>query len=219
MKKPVMSPADAVADIEDGASVLVSGFGGAGVPHVLLDALVERGVKDLTVISNNAGKGRQGLAALILQGCVRRLICSYPSAPGADDVLKVLASGEVDFELVPQGTLVERIRAGGAGLGGFLTPTGVGTAFAEGREVIEVDGVPYLLEHALTADFALVHAHDADTSGNLRYRHAARNFAPVMATAGRTCVAEVAAISPDGLDPDSVHTPGIFVDRLVALPA
>jgi 3-oxoadipate CoA-transferase, alpha subunit len=213
--KPRMSAAEAVADVADGATVLIGGFGDAGYPLALVEALAARRPKGLTIISNNAGRGGIGTARLLEQGAVTRLVCSYPLGPDTERVQEVLASGSVDLELVPQGTLAERIRAAGAGLGGVLTPTGLGTRFAEGLAQVAVDGRDYLVATALHADVALIGAHVADPWGNLRYRYAGQNFNPVMAMAGAVTIAQVAHIDDRGLEATAVHTPGIFVDRLV----
>ncbi len=208
----------AVADIGDGATVMVGGFGLSGHPVRLSEALLRKGVKDLTVISNNAGTEDTGLGGLVLHGCVRRLICSFPTGKGMWAVKEQLKAGRIEVIVVPQGTLVERIRAGGAGLGGFLTPTGVGTELTAGRQILELDGVQYALEPALKADFALIHAHWGDRWGNLCYRLAARNYNPIMAMAGAITVAEVDHLVELGaIDPNHVHTPGIFVQRVVPL--
>ena len=213
--KPQLDAAQAVADIPDGASVLIGGFGDAGYPLALVEALAQRRPQELTLVSNNAGRGGIGTERLLEQGSVKRLVCSYPLGPDTERVQEVLASGSVALELVPQGTLTERIRAAGAGLGGILTRTGIGTSFAEGRELVSVEGTEYLLEPALRADYALVCAHEADPWGNLRYRYAGQNFNPVMAMAGDLTIAQVTRIVEDGLAATAVHTPGIFVDRLV----
>ena len=205
----------AIAEVRDGDTLMVGGFGDAGVPFALLDALVERGVKDLTVIANNCGTGERGLAALFRHRMVLRVFASFPAQPGNHHFAESYRSGQTELVLVPQGTLVERIRAAGAGLGGVLTPTGVGTLVAEGKDVIVVDDRPYLLEKPLHADVALVKAHVADASGNLRYRLSSRNFNPIMATAARLTIAEVESLVELGaLDPDDVHTPGVYVDRM-----
>lgn len=207
---------EAVADVADGATVLVSGFGGAGMPYALLDALVRTGARDLTVVNNNAGNGDTGLAALLAAGQVRKVICSYPRQTDSYVFDELYRAGKVELEVVPQGTLAERIRAGGAGIGGFYTRTGVGTALAAGKEVRTIDGVEYLFEPPLRADVALVRAHRADEMGNLVYRKTARNFGPIMATAADLTVAEVRDVVPAGaIDPEHVVTPGIFVDRVV----
>jgi 3-oxoadipate CoA-transferase alpha subunit len=218
MDKVVADSDAAVTDIEDGATVMMGGFGLSGHPVHLAEALMRKGVKDLTVISNNAGTEDIGLGGLVLQGCVRRLICSFPTGKGMWAVKEQLKAGRIEVIVVPQGTLVERIRAGGAGLGGFLTPTGVGTELTAGRQILELEGVQYALEPALKANFALVHAHQGDRWGNLCYRLAARNYNPVMAMAGAVTVAEVDHLVELGaIDPNHVHTPGIFVQRVVPI--
>jgi 3-oxoadipate CoA-transferase, alpha subunit len=207
---------EAVAGIADGSTVLVGGFGMAGMPVALVDALVRQGARDLTVVSNNAGNGDTGLAALLAAGRVRRMVCSFPRQKDSwvfDDLYR---SGRIELELVPQGTLAERMRAAGAGIGAFYSPTGVGTPLAEGRETREIDGRTYLLELPLPGDVALVGAHRADTTGNLVYRRTARNFGPVMATAAALTVVQVGeVVEPGALDPEAVVTPGIHVDRVV----
>ena len=206
----------AVADIEDGATLLISGFGMSGRPWQLSNAILRKGVKDLTVISNNAGVADIGLGGLILQGRVRQLICSFPRGQGMWAIKKQIKTGRVGVEVVPWGTLVERIRAGGAGLGGILTPTGVDTDITVGRKILEIDGVRYALEPALKADFALVHARRGDRWGNLCYHLGARNFNPVMAMGGEVTIAEVEELVELGeFDPSRVHTPGIYVQRVV----
>jgi 3-oxoadipate CoA-transferase alpha subunit len=206
----------AVADIPDGATVLASGFGGAGTPTVLLEALARRGAKDLTVISNNAGSGHSGLAALLEAGGVRRIVCSYPRMPGSVVFDDLFERGMVELELCPQGTLTERIRAGGAGIGGFYTPTGAGTLLAEGREVRVLDGREQVFELPLRGDYALVRARAGDRWGNLVYDKVGRNYGPTMAMAAHTTIAEVAEVVPLGdLDPEVVVTPGVFVQRVV----
>ena len=209
---------EAVAGIRDGATVLVGGFGMAGMPVELIDALDRLGATDLTVVSNNAGNGDTGLAALLAKGRVRKVICSFPRQRDSwvfDDLYR---SGRIELELVPQGTLAERMRAAGAGLGGFYCPTGVGTPLAEGKEEREIDGRRYLLELPLHGDVALIKAHKADRMGNLVYRKTARNFGPVMATAAAAVVAQVGEVVDVGsLDPETVVTPGIFVDKVVAV--
>lgn len=218
INKIVASADEAVADIPDGAVILVGGFGDIGVPMQLLDALVRRAPKNLTIVANNAGTGDRGLALLFKHGLVRKLYASFPAQRGADHFRRAFEAGEVELELVPQGTLAERIRAAGAGLGGFYTPTGVGTVIAEGKEVREIDGRLYVFEKAIRADVALIKAHLADRFGNLRYRLASRNFNPIMAMAARLTIAQVERIVPLGsIDPDDVHTPGVFVDRVVAV--
>lgn len=218
INKVVASADEAVADIPDGAVILVGGFGDIGVPMQLIDALVRRAPKNLTIVANNAGTGDRGLALLFKHGLVRKLYASFPAQRGADHFRRAFEAGEVELELVPQGTLAERIRAAGAGLGGFYTPTGVGTIIAEGKEVREIDGRTYVFEKAIRGDVALIKAHLADRFGNLRYRLASRNFNPIMAMAARLTIAQVDRIVPLGsIDPDDVHTPGVFVDRVVAV--
>lgn len=212
------STAEAVAGIEDGATVLVSGFGMAGMPVQLIDALIEQGATDLTVVSNNAGNGDTGLAALLAAGRVRKVICSFPRQSDSwvfDDLYR---SGRIKVEIVPQGTLAERLRAAGAGIGAFFCPTGVGTLLAEGREIREIEGRLQVLEHALHGDVALVGAHVADRMGNVIYRKTARNFGPVMATAASTAVVQVNHVVETGeLDPETIVTPSIFVDRVATV--
>ena len=207
---------EAVAGIEDGATVLVGGFGVAGMPFALVDALIRQGATELTVVSNNAGNGETGLAALLAAGRVSKVVCSFPRQSDSwvfDDLYR---SGRVDLELVPQGNLAERMRAAGAGIGAFYCPTAVGTPLAEGKEVREIDGRTYVLEYPIRGDVALVRAHVADRMGNLVYRKTARNFGPVMAMAASTTVVEVGRVVEAGqLDPECVVTPGIFVNRIV----
>lgn len=211
--------AEAVAGVRDGATVMVGGFGPAGQPVHLLEALLGTGAGDLTVVSNNAGNGDTGLAALVGAGRVRRMVCSFPRQADSHHFDRRYRAGEIELELVPQGVLAERIRAGGAGIGAFFTPTGYGTPLAEGKEVRELDGRMQVLETALRADLALVRAHRADGLGNLVYRRTARNFGPVMATAATTTAVEVTEVVPTGgLDPEAVVTPGLYVDRVVVVP-
>ena len=213
------SAIDAVADIPDGATVLIGGFGPAGQPVELIDALVESGTRDLTVVNNNAGNGDVGLAALIGAGRVRRVICSFPRQHDSHQFDAKYRAGEIELELVPQGNLAERIRAAGAGIGAFFTPTGYGTPLAEGKEVREIDGRHYVLELPIRADYALVKAHRADGVGNLTYRKTARNFGPIMAAAATTTIVQVHEVVPVGdIDPEVVVTPGIYVDRVVVVP-
>jgi 3-oxoadipate CoA-transferase alpha subunit len=210
------SAAEAVAGIEDGSTVLVGGFGMAGMPVHLIDALIEQGATDLTVVSNNAGNGDTGLAALLAAGRVRKMVCSFPRQSDSWVFDGLYRAGRIELELVPQGNLAERIRAAGAGIGAFFCPTGVATPLAEGKETREIDGRTYVLEYPLRGDVALIRARTADRMGNLVYRKTARNFGPVMATAARTTVVEVdEVVEPGGLDPETVVTPGIFVDRVV----
>jgi 3-oxoadipate CoA-transferase alpha subunit len=209
----------AVADIPDGATVLIGGFGPAGQPVELIEALVRGGASDLTVVNNNAGNGDVGLAALIAAGRVRKIICSFPRQHDSHHFDAKYRAGEIELELVPQGNLAERIRAAGAGIGAFYTPTGYGTPLAEGKEVREIDGKHYVLEFPISADFALIKAYRGDEAGNLVYRKTARNFGPVMATAAATTIAQVHELLPvGGLDPEVVVTPGIYVSRLVVVP-
>ncbi len=210
--------AQAVEGIRDGATVLVGGFGNAGMPMDLIDALIEQGAKDLTVVSNNAGNGTTGLAALLAAGRVRKMICSFPRQADSFVFDELYRSGRVELELVPQGNLAERIRAAGAGIGAFFGPTGYGTPLAEGKETRRIDGKDYVLEQPIHADVALIKARYADRWGNLVYRKTARNFGPVMATAAKLTVAQVYRVLPLGaLDPEHIVTPGNFVDRVVAV--
>ena len=218
MEKTIASTADAVAAIGDGATVMIGGFGGSGAPIELIHALIDHGPKNLTVINNNTGNGHVGLEALIEQGLVRKMICSFPRSADPRVFTEMYLAGRIELELVPQGTLAERIRAGGAGIPGFYTKTGVGTLIAEGKEVKEFNGEKYILETGLVADLAIVHAWKGDTAGNLVYRKTARNFNPMMATAAKVTIAEVEHLVPAGeIDPDHIHTPGIFVQRIVAV--
>lgn len=216
--KTVTDAAAAVAGIPDGATVMIGGFGRAGQPVELIDALIAQGADDLTIVNNNAGNGDTGLAALLAAGRVRKIICSFPRQHDSwvfDDLYR---AGRIELELVPQGNLAERMRAAGAGIGAFFSPTGVGTQLAEGKEVRSIDGRDYVLEYPIRADYALISALAGDRWGNLVYRKTARNFGPVMATAATTTVAQVDRIVDLGaLDPEAIVTPGIFVDRLVAV--
>ncbi|MBW9214653.1 3-oxoacid CoA-transferase subunit A [Mumia sp. zg.B53] len=210
----------AVADVQDGATVLVGGFGTAGMPFSLIDALVRQGAGDLTVVSNNAGNGETGLAALLATGRVRKMICSYPRQPDSHVFDALYRTGRIELEVVPQGNLAERMRAAGAGIGAFFTPTAYGTVLAEGKETRSIGGRDYVLEYPLGGDVALISARRADTAGNLVFHKTARNFGPVMATAATTTVAEVDEVVEAGeIDPEAVVTPGIFVDRVVAVGA
>ncbi len=210
----------AVAGIFDGAVIMASGFGGAGVPNVLFEAVRRQGARDLTVIGNNAGNGTHGLAGLMQDGRVRKVICTYPRQADSFVFEELYRAGKIELELVPQGTLAERIRAAGAGLGGFFTQTGYGTELAAGKETREIDGKNYVFEPPLHADFALVKARAADRWGNLVYRKAARNFGPPMAMAGKTTIVQVDEVVALGeLDPENIVTPGIFVDRVVQVAA
>jgi len=219
MDKSMTSAAEAVADIKDGASVMLGGFGTAGMPDQLIDALIEQNVGDLVVINNNAGNGETGLAALIKAGRVRKVICSFPRQVDSHYFDAAYHAGTIELELVPQGNLAARIEAAGAGLGAIFTPTGYGTLLAEGKETREIEGRSYVLEYPIHADFALIKAHRGDRWGNLVYRKTARNFGPIMAMAAKTTIAQVSEIVPLGsLDPETVVTPGIFVQRVVAIP-
>jgi 3-oxoadipate CoA-transferase alpha subunit len=213
-------PDSALADVQDGSTVLIGGFGTAGQPMELIDALRRTGARDLTVVNNNAGNGDVGLAALLAAGQVRKVICSFPRQSDSYVFDELYRAGRIELELVPQGNLAERIRAAGAGIGAFFTPTGAGTLLGEGKEQRTIEGREYVLEYPIRADLALIKAYRADRAGNLVYRKTARNFGPIMATAATTTVVQVDDIVPTGsLDPEAVVTPGIFVDRLVACPA
>lgn len=219
INKVVSSTAEAVADLFDGAAIMISGFGEAGVPAELIDAVVAHGASDLTIISNNAGTGEVGIAALIKANRVRKVICSYPRMANSRYFEERYRAGQLELELVPQGNLAARIQAAGSGLGAIFTPTGFGTMLAEGKETREIDGRNYVLEYPIHADVALVKARAADRWGNLVFRKAARNFGPIMAMAGKTTIVQVDEVDELGtLDPETVVTPGIFVDRVVTLP-
>ena len=208
--------AEAVAGIEDGSVVLIGGFGMAGMPVALVDALIEQGASDLTVVSNNAGNGDTGLAALLAKGRVRKMVCSFPRQSDSWVFDGLYREGRIELELVPQGNLAERMRAAGAGIGAFFSPTGVGTPLAEGKETREIDGRTYVLEQPIRGDVALIGVHRADRMGNLVYRKTARNFGPVMATAARTTIAQVTEVVDIGdLDPEAIVTPSIYVDKVV----
>ena len=208
----------ALAGIQDGAVVLIGGFGGAGQPHELIDGLIAQGAKELTIVCNNAGSGDTGIAALLASGQVRRVVCSFPRQADSYVFDRLYRAGKVELELVPQGTLAERIRAGGAGIGGFFTRTAVGTELAEGKEVRHIDGDDYILEAPIKADIAIIKAHLADRWGNLVYRKTARNFGPVMATAAKLTIAQVSDIVELGeLDPEAIVTPGAYVKRVVKI--
>jgi len=214
--KTVATVADAIADIKDGATVMIGGFGTAGMPSELIDALIAHGVRNLTIVNNNAGNGDVGLALLLKAKQVRKIICSFPRQTDSWHFDALYRAGEIELELVPQGNLAERIRAAGAGIGAFYTPTGYGTLLAEGKETREIDGRQYVLEYPIRADFALIKALAGDRWGNLVYRKTARNFGPIMAAAARCTIAQVQRIVPlGGLDPEAVVTPGIFVHRVV----
>jgi 3-oxoadipate CoA-transferase, alpha subunit len=217
VSKVVDSLAAAVAGITDGATIMIGGFGTAGMPAALVDAVIAQGAGHLTIVSNNAGNGDTGLAALLKTKRVRKMICSFPRQTDSYVFDALYRAGEVELEVVPQGTLVERIRAAGAGLGAFFTPTGYGTMLAAGKESREIDGRHFVLEYPIHADVALIKACKSDRWGNLVYRKTARNFGPVMATAAACTVAQVNEIVELGdLNPESIVTPGIFVHRVVA---
>lgn len=218
ISKLVENAAAALADVPDGATVMIGGFGTAGQPMELIDALLEQGAKDLTIINNNAGNGTTGLAALLAANRVRKVICSFPRQVDSQIFDGLYRSGKLELELVPQGNLAERIRAAGAGIGAFFTPTGYGTPLAEGKETREINGRHYVLEYPLHADYALIKADRGDRWGNLVYRKTARNFGPIMASAARVAVAQVRETVELGeLDPEHVVTPGIFVQRIVKI--
>lgn len=217
--KVVGDLAPAVADVFDGATVMIGGFGEAGSPIELIHALIDQGAKELTVVNNNTGSGEVGLAALIKAGRVAKMICSYPRSTNSTVFPELYRAGRTALELVPQGTLAERIRAGGAGIPAFYTKTSLGTPLGEGKEVRNFDGADYVLERGLVADFALIKGRAADRYGNVVYNKTARNFSPLMATAAKTTVVQVAEVVPAGeLDPEVVITPGIFVHRVVRVP-
>ena len=209
---------EAIAPIQDGASVMVSGFGDAGIPFELMSAIMDKGLRELTSISNNAGTHETGIAGLIKAGRVRKIVCSHPRPAHSDVFANAYRAGQVELECMPQGTLAERLRAAGAGLGPFFTPTGYGTLIAEGKEQRVINGKGYIMEQPLSGDFALVRAHLGDRWGNLTYRWAARNFGPVMCMAAKHSIAQVNRIVPLGdLAPEHVMTPGIFVQSVVAI--
>ena len=221
INKIARSVAEALADVRDGATVMIGGFGTAGIPNELIDGLIEQGATDLTIVNNNAGNAEVGLAALLKAGRVRKIICSFPRQADSQIFDGLYRSGKLELELVPQGNLAERIRAAGAGIGAFFSPTGYGTELAKNadgsaKETREINGRPHVLEMAIHGDLALIKAERGDRWGNLTYRKAARNFGPVMASAARMTVATVHDIVELGeLDPESVVTPGIFVHRIV----
>lgn len=216
--KRVQGPAEAVADIHDGATVMIGGFGEAGSPIELIHALIDQGARRLTVISNNTGSGEVGIAALLKAQRVSKVICSFPRTANSTVFPDLYRRGEIELELVPQGTLAERIRAGGAGIPAFFTPAAVGTPLAEGKESRTFGGKEYLLEQWLRADFALIKGRCADTHGNVVYSKTARNFGPIMAMAAKVSIVQVQSIvQPGGIDPEVVVSPGIFVDRVVAV--
>jgi|SRR6185312_4226691 3-oxoadipate CoA-transferase alpha subunit len=210
--------ADAVADINDASTVLIGGFGMAGMPVALIDAVIDQGATDLTVVSNNAGNGDTGLAALLAAKRVRKVICSFPRQSDSWVFDSLYRAGDIQLEVVPQGTLAERMRAAGAGIGAFYCPTAVGTPLAEGKEQRVIDGRTYILEYPLAGDVALIGADQSDGMGNLVYRKTARNFGPVMATAATTTIVQVREVVETGaLDPEAVITPSIYVDKVVAV--
>ncbi|HET7670265.1 MAG TPA: 3-oxoacid CoA-transferase subunit A [Burkholderiales bacterium] len=210
------SPEAALADIPDGATIMIGGFGGAGMPVALIDALIAQGAKGLTIVNNNAGNADTGLAALIAAKRVRKILCSFPRQSDSWHFDKAYRAGEIELELVPQGTLAERIRAAGAGIGAFYTPTAFGTELAKGKETRRIGERDYVLEYPIHADYALIKADRADRWGNLAYRMTARNFAPIMATAARCTIVQVReTVELGALDPETVVTPGIFVKRIV----
>ncbi|MEJ6490551.1 3-oxoacid CoA-transferase subunit A [Leucobacter sp. USCH14] len=216
--KVLPDPAAAVAGVRHGATVMIGGFGRAGQPVELIEALIEQGARDLTIVNNNAGNGDVGLAALLAKRRVRKIICSFPRQSDSWVFDALYREGAIELELVPQGNLAERIRAAGAGIGAFYTPTGVGTELAEGKETREIGRRTYALEYPIHADVALISARSADRWGNLVYRETARNFGPIMASAAETTIAQVDTVVPLGdLDPEAVVTPGIYVDRVVAV--
>ena len=208
----------ALADVPDGATVMIGGFGTAGQPAELIDALIAQGAKDLVIVNNNAGNGDTGLAALLAAKRVRKIICSFPRQADSHHFDGLYRSGQIELELVPQGNLAERIRAAGAGVGAFFTPTGYGTELAKGKETREINGTHYVLEYPIHADYALIKAERGDRWGNLTYRMTARNFGPIMATAAKVTVATVHEVVALGeLDPETVVTPGIYVKRIVQI--
>lgn len=218
INKIAASVADALADVRDGSTVMIGGFGTAGIPNELIDGLIAQGAKDLTVVNNNAGNGDTGLAALLKTGRVRRIICSFPRQADSHVFDALYRTGQLELELVPQGNLAERIRAAGAGIGAFFTPTGFGTELAQGKETREINGRQYVLEHPIYGDVALIKAERGDRWGNLMYRMAARNFGPVMATACKKTVATVHEISELGaLNPEHIVTPGLFVHQIIKI--
>ena len=217
--KIVNSIAAALEGVQDGSTVMVGGFGAVGQPDALIEGLIEQGAKNLTIVANNAGAGRVGLAKLMEAGRVRKIICSFPRSAGSVVFEELFKAGKLDLEIVPQGTLAERIRAAGAGIGAFFTPTAFGTKLAENKETREIGGRPYVLEYALPADVALVEAWKADRWGNCTYRGSGRNFNPVMAMAAKRSIVQTQQVVALGaLDPEAIVTPGIFVDRVLHLP-
>lgn len=218
INKQVPSLAEALKDVKDGSVIMISGFGEAGSPIELIHALIDQGAKDLTIVSNNTGSGHVGIASLIEHKRVRKMICSFPRTTNSIVFPELYSKGEIELELVPQGTLAERIRAGGAGIPAFYTPTSLGTPLEEGKETREFDGQTYVMEHGIKADFSLVKGEAADRYGNLVYNKTARNFGPIMCTAAETAVVQARRMVELGeLDPEAVVTPGIFVQRIVEI--
>jgi 3-oxoadipate CoA-transferase alpha subunit len=218
--KFMASPAEALADVPDGATIMIGGFGNAGMPSALIDALIAQGARELTIVNNNAGNGDTGLAALLKAKKVRKILCSFPRQVDSWHFDALYKAGEIELELIPQGTLAERIRAAGAGIGGFYTPTAFGTKLAEGKETRRIGDRDYVLEYPIHADYALIKAQRADRWGNLVYRKSARNFGPIMAAAAKTTVVQVSeTVELGALDPETVVTPGIFVKRIVRVAA
>ena len=218
--KFMASPAAALADVPDGATIMIGGFGNAGMPSALIDALIAQGARELTIVNNNAGNGDTGLAALLKAKRVRKVMCSFPRQVDSWHFDALYKAGQIELELVPQGTLAERIRAAGAGVGGFYTPTAFGTKLAEGKETRRIGDRDYVLEYPIHADYALIKAQRADRWGNLVYRKSARNFGPIMAAAAQTTVVQVSeTVELGSLDPETVVTPGIFVKRVVRVAA
>ena len=218
INKLMDSLAAAVADVKDGSTVMVGGFGTAGLPNELTDALIAQGARELTIVNNNAGNGDTGLAALLAAGRVRKIVCSFPRQADSHHFDRLYRAGQIELELVPQGNLTERIRAAGAGIGAFFTPTGYGTDLAKGKETRTIDGRNYVLEYPIHADVALIKAEVGDRLGNLTYRMTARNFGPIMAAAAKMTIATVhKVVEPGGIDPEIVVTPGLYVKRLVLI--
>lgn len=219
INKFVATPEQALADVRDGATVMIGGFGTAGLPNELIEALLAQGARELTVVNNNAGNGDTGLAALLAAGRVRKIICSFPRQTDSHHFDRLYRAGQIELELVPQGNLAERIRAAGAGIGAFFTPTGHGTELAKGKETRLINGRHYVLEYPLAADFALIKAERGDRWGNLSYRMTARNFGPIMAAAATTSIASVHEVVELGeMDPEAVVTPGLYIQRVVQIP-
>ena len=217
--KQCKSAAEAVEGIGDGAVILVGGFGQTGEPMDLLDAIAAKGLKDLTIVANGGGSGEHGIGRLLAGGCVRKLVCSFPRVPGSVAFEELYEQRAIDLEIVPQGTIAERVRAGGAGIPAFYVPTGAGTELAEGKEHREFEGRAFVMEHAIKGDVAVIKAERADRWGNLSYRLSARNFNPVMAMSAELTIAQVEECVPlGGMDPEAIITPSIFVDRVVEIP-